>query len=88
MMLYCDNKATIDIANNLVQHDHTKHVELDRHFIMKKLDRGVVCMPYVTSANQITDVLTKSLPERLFSIFYSKMGLFDVFAPSRGGVLV
>jgi hypothetical protein len=35
MVLYCDNKATIDIANNLVQHDHTKHVELDHHFIMK-----------------------------------------------------
>jgi hypothetical protein len=82
LMLYCDNKAAIDIANNPVQHDRTKHVEVDRHFIKEKLDRGVVCMPYVTSANQIADVLTKGLPEKMFSIFCSKMGLFDVFAPS------
>jgi len=23
---YCDNKSSIEIANNPVQHDHTKHV--------------------------------------------------------------
>jgi len=32
MRLYCDNKAAISIAHNLVQHDRTKHVEIDRHF--------------------------------------------------------
>ena len=31
MNLYCDNKAAISIANNLVQHDRTKHMEIDRH---------------------------------------------------------
>ena len=34
--LYCDNKAAINIAHNPVQHDRTKHVEVDRHFIKKK----------------------------------------------------
>jgi hypothetical protein len=33
--LYCDNKAVISIAQNPVQHDRTKHVEIDRHFIKK-----------------------------------------------------
>jgi hypothetical protein len=33
MNLYCDNKATIEIAQNPIQHDRTKHVEVDRHFI-------------------------------------------------------
>jgi hypothetical protein len=33
MNLYCDNKATIKIAQNPIQHDHTKHVEVDCHFI-------------------------------------------------------
>jgi len=37
-MLYCDNKATIDIANNGVHHDTTKHLEIDHHFIKKNLD--------------------------------------------------
>lgn len=82
LMLYCDNKAAIDIANNPVQHDRTKHVEIDRHFIKEKLDRGVICLPYVTSASQVADILTKGLPEKLFSMFCSKMGLYDMFAPS------
>ena len=29
MRLYCDKKATISIAYNPVQHDRTKHVEID-----------------------------------------------------------
>ena len=32
MRLYCDNKVAISIAHNLLQHDRTKHVEIDRHF--------------------------------------------------------
>ena len=36
MGLHCDNKTTIKITHNSVQHDHTKHVEIDRHFIKKK----------------------------------------------------
>ena len=29
MKLYCDNKSAKDIADNPVQHDRTKHVEVD-----------------------------------------------------------
>lgn len=37
MTLYYDNKIAISIAHNLVQHDSTKHVKIDRHFIKEKL---------------------------------------------------
>ncbi|XP_070667379.1 uncharacterized mitochondrial protein AtMg00810-like [Malus domestica] len=36
MKLFCDNKVARDIAHNPVQHDRTKHVEVDRFFIKKK----------------------------------------------------
>ena len=84
LMLYCDNKAAIDIANNPVQHDRTKHVEIDRHFIKENLDNGIICIPYVSSSSQVADVLTKGLPKKTFSIFCNKMGLYDVFAPFCG----
>jgi hypothetical protein len=37
MLLYCDNQVARKIANNLVQHDRTKHIEVYRHFIKEKL---------------------------------------------------
>ncbi|RVX19578.1 Copia protein [Vitis vinifera] len=53
MKLYCDNKSAINIAHNPIQHDRTKHIEIDRHFIKEKLEEGVVCMSYVPSEHQL-----------------------------------
>ena len=47
--LYCDNKSTISIANNPVQHDHTKHIEVNKHFIKEKRDSGLICSPFVST---------------------------------------
>lgn len=43
--IYCDNKAAISIAHDLVQHDRTKHMEVDRHFINDRLKKGNICTP-------------------------------------------
>lgn len=31
--LYCANKSIISVVHNLIQHDRTRHIEVDRHFI-------------------------------------------------------
>ena len=41
MNVWCNNKSAINIANNSVQHDRTKYVEIDRFFIKEKLDTGI-----------------------------------------------
>ena len=61
MKLYCNNNSAIDIAHNLVQHDCTKHVKVDRHFIKEKLDSGLIYTPYLSIKGQLADVLTKGL---------------------------
>ena len=80
MKLYCDTKTVINIAHNLVQHDRTKHVEIDRHFIKEKLREGLICTPFVKTGDQLADILTKGIASRLFYHIFSKLGMRDVFA--------
>lgn len=63
MNLHCDNKAAIQIAQNLVQHNRTKHVEVDRHFIKEKLDQKIIQFPFVKTENQLADILKKTVSE-------------------------
>nr|GEV11240.1 putative reverse transcriptase, RNA-dependent DNA polymerase [Tanacetum cinerariifolium] len=54
-----DNKAAIQISDNPVQHDRTKHVEVDRHFIKEKLEAEIIKLPFVKYEDQLADILTK-----------------------------
>ncbi|RDX61537.1 Copia protein, partial [Mucuna pruriens] len=45
--LFYDNNSTISIAHNPIQHDKTKHIEIDRHFIKEKLNNGLVVTSHV-----------------------------------------
>jgi len=49
MQLYCDYKSVMNIAQNPIQHDWTKHIEIDRHFIKDNLDKGLVVTTYVST---------------------------------------
>jgi hypothetical protein len=58
MKLWCDNKSSISIANNPVQHDRTKHIEIDRFFIKEKLNSGLLKLGHISTRDQAADCLT------------------------------
>ena len=80
--VWCDNKSAINIANNPVQHDRTKHVEIDRFFIKEKLDTGIIKIDHVSSGQQIADCLTKGLGPKECNLACDKMGMIDIYHPS------
>ncbi|WKA06926.1 hypothetical protein VitviT2T_024803 [Vitis vinifera] len=82
MTVLCDNKATISIAKNPVQHDRTKHVEIDRHFIKEKLEGGTIRLMYIPSSRQTADILTKAPPKATYENMKSKLGMLDIYYPT------
>ncbi|RVW83709.1 Retrovirus-related Pol polyprotein from transposon TNT 1-94 [Vitis vinifera] len=78
--LFCDNKAAIDIAHNPVQHDHTKHVEVDRNFIKRNLEEKVIRFPFVRFEDQLADILTKAISDKVFYNSLDKLRMKDIYA--------
>ena len=76
--VFCDNQSTIRVAHNPVQHDRMKHVSIDRHYIKETLEQNNIQIPYIQSAEQRADVLTKGLPKEHFMKLRSKLGLMDI----------
>lgn len=70
--VYYGNKATIAITHNLVLHDITKHIEVDKHFNKEHIDNGVICMSCIQTINQVVDSLTKELYKKQFDNLVSK----------------
>lgn len=82
MLLHCDNVAAINIANNPVQFDRMKHVEIDRLFIKEKIDSGFLKLEYVKSRNQLADCFIKRLGPKENELACNKMGMTNIFGPS------
>ena len=60
-LLYCDNQSAIALSLNPVQHSRIKHLETDFHFIRERVQKGDLIVQYVSTKDQVADVLTKGL---------------------------
>ena len=61
-LVYCDNVSAIYLSGNPIQHQHTKHIEMDIHFVREKVAHGQVRVLHVPLRYQIADIFTKGLP--------------------------
>ena len=88
VQLFWDNKSGIIISHDPFLHDHTKHAEVDHHFIKENLETIDFYPPYIPSAQQRVDVFTKGLPSTCFLELCGKLGMDDIHSPAWGDVLL
>ena len=48
-MIYCDNQGCIQLSENPVFHDRSKHIEIRYHFIRDYVQRGAVTLHYIST---------------------------------------
>lgn len=83
-LVYCDNISAIYLSGNPVQHQRTKHIELDIHFVREKVARGQVRVLHVPSRYQVADIFTKGLPRILFDDFCASLNVREPPASTAG----
>jgi len=58
--LLCDNTGAIQIANDLVKHELTKHIGVDASFTRSHCHQKTIALQYVPSELQLADFFTKA----------------------------
>ncbi len=79
--LMVDNKSAIALSKNPVFHDRRKHIATWYHYIRECVEEGRVQLEFTGTADQVTDILTKSLGQVRFEELRSRIGVSEV---SRG----
>lgn len=57
MKLYSGDKVATSISHNPLQHDSTKHIEIDQHFIKEKLDAKVLYILFICTKQLVARYL-------------------------------
>jgi hypothetical protein len=70
--LLCDNESAIRMADNPVEHSHTKHIDIRHHFVRDHQQKGDIEVYHIS-----TDIFTKPLDEKTFCRLRSELNILD-----------
>ena len=83
-VILCDNQSCIKMIENPVFHDRSKHIEIRYFYIRDMMQKGAIKLQYVSTDEQVADVLTKPLSQVKFEYFRYKLGVVQKDLPRKG----
>ena len=75
--LLCDNESAVKLTNNPVQHARTLHIDVRYHFIRYHQQKGDISIESVGTEDQLADIFTKSLDEKMFYKLRNELNILD-----------
>jgi hypothetical protein len=75
IVIKCDNQSAIQLTRHPDQPQKTKHIDVRYHFIRLQQEVGEIDIQYVSTANQLADILTKPLPGPRFNLIRNALGI-------------
>ena len=84
-VVYCDNVSAVYLSSNPVQHQRTKHVEIDLHFVRDRVALGEARVLHVPTTSQFADIFIKGLPSTVFCDFRSSLNVLPSNVRTAGG---
>lgn len=76
--LWCDNIRAIYLSSNLIFHVRTKHIEIDFHYFQDQVLAKMLQDSFISSMNQLTNLLTKPLSFVRFQLLRDNLHVQDV----------
>jgi hypothetical protein len=56
-VIHCDNQSCIKLSENPVFHDRSKHIEMIYHYVRDMVQKNILNIQYVSTAEQTVDIL-------------------------------
>jgi len=79
MDLHLDNQSAIAITRDPKDHNRTKHIDIQHHFIRDLVREGIIIPRYVKSKDNAADILTKPLLKIAYKVGVEKLRLVEVY---------
>jgi hypothetical protein len=64
-------------SDNPVEHSRTKHIDIRYHFLRDHQQKEDIEIAYVSTHNQLADIFTKPLDEKIFSKLRNELNILD-----------
>ncbi|MCO5576463.1 hypothetical protein L7F22_030273 [Adiantum nelumboides] len=73
--IYTDSQSPLTVARNPVFHDRTKHIKVQYHYVMERLQARETGLAYVPTQDNLIDLFTKALSREKLEAFRKALGL-------------